>query len=525
LGDFDRQLAVLVSLGKIASPILGKDNKMKIQPVILCGGSGTRLWPMSREQHPKQLLALLGPNTMLQTTAQRLDAAELAAGSELLQPLVVVNEEYRFATAEQLREVSITAAAILLEPEGRNTAPALTVAALAAVQEGEDPVLVVMPADHEIVQLAAFRSVVAQAVSLAGEGRLVTFGIPAVAPETGYGYIQRGSAIAGTHAESIARFVEKPDAKTAQGYVDSGDYYWNSGLFVTRASVWLAQIEHFRPDIFRSCRAAMAAAKRDKDFLRLDKDAFDACPSDSIDYAVMEKMGRNGSADVPVVLPLDAGWSDVGAWSALWELGNKDAHGNVFTGDVVAEGTERSFVRAESRLVACVGISDAVVVETPDAVLVAKRDQLHQLKKIVSDLKAAGRKECDAHRKVHRPWGCYDSVDAGPRFQVKRIVVKPGATLSKQMHHHRAEHWIVVVGTARVTCGDKTFLLSENESTYIPLGTLHRLENPGKVPLELIEVQSGSYLGEDDIVRFDDAYGRVSGPEKPLAGSIKTAPK
>ncbi len=480
---------------------------MKVQPVILCGGSGTRLWPLSREQHPKQLLALLGKQTMLQTTARRLESGALAE-ADLLQPLVVVNEEYRFATAEQLRQVGITAAAILLEPEGRNTAPALTAAALAAMQDGDDPVLVVMPADHEIVKLAAFRGVVAKAVQLAEHGRLVTFGIPASSPEVGYGYIQRGQAIGGTGAESITRFVEKPDLQTAQGYVDSGEYYWNSGLFVMRASVWLAQVEHFRPDILRACRTAMAAAKRDKDFLRLDKEAFLACPSDSIDYAVMEKLGRNGSADVPAVLPLDAGWSDVGAWGALWELGDKDTDGNVFAGDVMAEATHNSFVRAESRLVACVGISDVVVVETPDAVLVAKRDQLHLLKKIVATLKAKGRKESDAHRKVHRPWGCYDSVDAGERFQVKRIIVNPGASLSQQMHHHRAEHWIVVVGTARVTCGEKTFLLSENESTYIPLGTQHRLENPGKVPLELIEVQSGSYLGEDDIVRFDDVYGR-----------------
>lgn len=496
---------------------------MKVQPVILCGGSGTRLWPLSREQHPKQLLALLGGQTMLQTTALRVNASAIPTDWQLMQPLVVVNEEYRFATAEQLREVNITAAAIILEPEGRNTAPALTVAALAAVQEGEDPVLVVMPADHEISKLDAFRGIVEQAVRLAADGRLVTLGIPALSPETGYGYIQRGGAIAGTSAESIARFVEKPDLQTAQTYVESKDYYWNSGVFVTRASVWLAQIEHFRPDIFKACRASMAAASVDKDFLRLDKTTFRACPADSIDYAVMEKLGRNGRADVPAVLPLDAGWSDVGAWGALWDLGKKDANANVFSGDVMEQGTQRSFVRAESRLVACIGLSDTVVIETPDAVLVAKRDQLHLLKKIVADLKAAGRKECDAHRKIHRPWGCYDSVDAGPRFQVKRIVVKPGASLSRQMHHHRAEHWIVVVGTARVTCGTKTFLLSENESTYIPLGTLHRLENPGKVPLELIEVQSGSYLGEDDIVRYDDVYGRDCLPEDAAATPASTA--
>ena len=489
------------------------EGPIKVQPVILCGGSGTRLWPLSREQHPKQLLALTGPQTMLQATALRVNARSVPSGSELIAPLVVVNEDYRFATAEQLREVGITAAAILLEPAGKNTAPALTVAALAAVEGGDDPVLVVMPADHEMVKLDAFRVAIANAIELAAKGRLVTFGIAPTAPETGYGYIQKGPAIPGTTGAGITRFVEKPDQATAQAYLESGDYYWNSGLFITRASVWLEQIRRFRPDIDAACRDSMAAAARDKDFLRLDKATFSACPSDSIDYAVMERLAPDGDAGIPAVLPLDAGWSDVGAWGALWELGAKDGGGNVFTGDVIAEGNERTFVRAESRLVACVGLTDTVVVETPDAVLVAHRDQLPLLKQIVSRMKEAGRKECNAHRKVHRPWGCYDSIDVGDRFQVKRIIVKPGASLSQQMHHHRAEHWIVVVGTAKVTCGTETFLLSENQSTYIPLGTLHRLENPGKVPLELIEVQSGSYLGEDDIVRFDDVYGRVPGQD------------
>lgn len=485
---------------------------MRVQPVILCGGSGTRLWPLSREQHPKQLLALMGEHTMLQATALRVDDGAVPGGWELDAPVVVVNEDYRFATAEQLREVGITAAAVILEPVGKNTAPALTVAAMAALRGDEDPILVVMPADHQIVQLEAFREAISHAVRLAAEGRLLTFGIAPASPETGYGYIKRGGPIPDSPAETIAGFVEKPDRETAQRYLESGAYYWNSGLFVVRASVWLKQVEYFRPDILRSCTEAMAGAVRDRDFLRLDRRAFENCPSESIDYAVMEKLGRNGHADLAAVVPLDAGWSDVGAWGALWELGTKDDHENVFSGDVIAEGTERTFVRSESRLVACVGLKDAVVVETPDAVLVAQRDGLPLLKKIVAGLKASGRSETDAHRKIHRPWGCYDSVDSGQRFQVKRIIVKPGASLSRQMHHHRAEHWIVVVGTARVTCGKETFLLSENQSTYIPLGTLHRLENPGKVPLELIEVQSGSYLGEDDIVRFDDAYGRDCQP-------------
>jgi mannose-1-phosphate guanylyltransferase/mannose-6-phosphate isomerase len=481
---------------------------MKGQPVILCGGSGTRLWPLSREQHPKQLLALAGGHTMLQATALRINAGAMPAGWHVQPPVLIVNEEYRFTTAEQLRLVSVTPAAIILEPVGRNTAPALTVAALSAVQGEDDPVLVVMPADHVMSGSERFRDAVAQATELAADGRLVTFGITPTAPNTGYGYIQLGDRIPGYHAHAITRFAEKPDLETAQGYLSSGDYLWNSGIFVMRASVWIAQMERFRPDILSACKAAMAASTRDRDFLRVGAEAFTACPSDSIDYAVMEKLMSSDGPQLGAVLPLNAGWSDVGAWSTLWEIGDKDADGNALEGDVIAVGTRDTLVRAESRLVACVGVRDMVVVETPDAVLVAHRDELQQIKEVVARLKAAGRPECDTHRKVYRPWGSYDGVDSGHRFQVKRIVVNPGASLSLQMHHHRAEHWIVVVGTARVTRGEETFLLSENQSTYIPLGTSHRLENPGKVPLELIEVQSGAYLGEDDIIRFEDTYGR-----------------
>jgi mannose-1-phosphate guanylyltransferase/mannose-6-phosphate isomerase len=486
---------------------------VRVQPVILCGGSGTRLWPLSREQYPKQLLALDGERTLLQATALRIDASAVPPGWRLEPPLVIVNEAYRFITAEQLRQVAVPAV-ILLEPAGRNTAPALSAAALSALDGNDaadaDPVLVVMPADHVIAQLDRFLDAVAQALPLAAAGRLVTFGIVPTAPETGYGYIQRGAGIPGSAAADIARFVEKPDSETAQRYLDSGDYLWNSGIFILRASVWLGLIGRLRPDILKSCREAMAASVRDADFLRLEPRAFAACPADSIDYAVMEKLAPAAGAGRGAVLPLDAGWSDVGGWDALWKIGAKDGDGNALAGDIVTVGTRNTLVRAESRLVACVGLNNAVVVETPDAVLVASRDQLHLIREVVARLKAAARPECDAHRKIYRPWGCYDCIDTGHRFQVKRIVVKPGARLSLQMHHHRAEHWIVVVGTARVTRGDEVFLLAENQSTYIPLGTTHRLENPGKVPLEIIEVQSGAYLGEDDIVRFEDSYGRDS---------------
>ena len=491
---------------------------MLIQPVVLSGGSGTRLWPLSREKYPKQLLALVGDDSLLQATVRR---TEGITGAELAPPIVVCNEEYRFVIAEQLRLMD-RPGAIVLEPAGRNTAPALTLAALAATRDGADPVLLVMPADHVIADTAIFRDVVGIGAALAEEGLVVTFGITPDSPETGYGYIQAGEYLAGADrggsrdARLIARFVEKPNLQTATAYLEQGSYLWNSGLFMMRASVWLAAIGACRPDIRVACNAAWAGGSRDGEFLRVGKDDFAACPSDSIDYAVMERItaiGRDtvraaGELPLGVVIPLQAGWSDVGAWDALWEVLPKDDAGNVATGDVMLHDCRNTLAVADGRLVACVGVSDLVVVETPDAVLVVHKDRTQDVKQIVDVLKQRGRSEVQIHRKVFRPWGWYDSVDAGARFQVKRIVVKPGGTLSLQMHHHRAEHWIVVSGTAKVTKGDQTFLVSENESTFIPLGTTHRLENPGRVPLEMIEVQSGSYLGEDDIVRFEDVYGR-----------------
>jgi mannose-1-phosphate guanylyltransferase/mannose-6-phosphate isomerase len=478
---------------------------MNLQPVILCGGSGTRLWPLSREQYPKQLLALTGDDTMLQATARRVDKTLAAAGRQVLAPIVVGNEEYRFITAEQLRRAGVKPAAMVLEPAGRNTAPALTVAALVALETGDDPVLVVMPADHIIGGIEAFRAAVAEGMTHAESGKLVTFGIRPTHPETGYGYICAGTALLGPgDGYGIRAFVEKPDSATAERYLASGEYLWNSGIFMMRASVWLEQLGRVRPDILDGCRAAFTACTRGRDFLRLGQEAFAACPADSIDYAVMEKL----PAGLGVVISLTAGWSDVGAWDALWQIGAKDNSGNVLRGDVMTVDTRDSLAISQSRLVACVGLADAVVVETADAVLVAHKNRLQQVKDIVARLKREGRAESHAHRKIHRPWGYYDSVDAGQGFQVKRIVVNPGASLSLQMHHHRAEHWVVVSGTARVTRGDETFLLAENESTYIPIGTRHRLGNPGEAPLEVIEVQSGTYLGEDDIVRFEDTYGR-----------------
>jgi mannose-1-phosphate guanylyltransferase/mannose-6-phosphate isomerase len=407
---------------------------------------------------------------------------------------------------------------VVLEPFGRNTAPALTLAALVATKNAADPVLLVMPADHVITDVAAFQRVVSQGAALAAEGAVVTFGITPNAPETGYGYIQSGAASGGnaaaqTGARVIARFVEKPDLATAESYLADGSYLWNSGLFMMRASVWLSAMGVCRPDILAACQTAWEQGQADGEFVRVGKEAFAQCPSDSIDYAVMERLATGagqGNTTLPtgVVLPLSAGWSDVGAWDALWQVLPKDGSGNVTQGDVLLQDCENTLALSEGRLIACVGVSDLVVVETADAILVSHKDKTQDVKKIVDALKKQGRSEGSVHRKVFRPWGSYDGVDAGERFQVKRIVVKPGGTLSLQMHHHRAEHWIVVSGTARVTCGEKTFLLSENQSTFIPLGTTHRLENPGRVPLEMIEVQSGSYLGEDDIVRFEDVYGR-----------------
>jgi mannose-1-phosphate guanylyltransferase/mannose-6-phosphate isomerase len=479
---------------------------MNIQPVVLSGGSGTRLWPLSREKYPKQLLPLIGEDSLLQATVRRSDGI---AGITLAEPMVVCNEEYRFVIAEQLRVMG-RPGRIVLEPLGRNTAPALTIAAQAAIKSEADVVLLVMPADHVILDGAAFHAAVRQGAALAESGAVVTFGITPDAPETGYGYIQSGESYSG--AQRIARFVEKPDLATAQSYLDAGTYLWNSGIFMVRASVWLAAIKACRPDIAAACDTAWAQGQTDGEFTRVGKDAFAQCPSDSIDYAVMERLAASGAQDatlpVGVVIPLRAGWSDVGSWDALWQVLPKDAQGNVAQGDVLLQDSTNTLAMSEGRLIACVGVSDLIVVETADAILVCHKDKTQDVKKIVDRLKAEGRPERSLHRKVFRPWGWYDGVDAGERFQVKRIVVKPQGILSLQMHHHRAEHWIVVSGTAKVTRGEETYLVSENESTFIPLGTTHRLENPGRVPLEMIEVQSGSYLGEDDIVRFEDVYGR-----------------
>ncbi|PRH83418.1 mannose-1-phosphate guanylyltransferase/mannose-6-phosphate isomerase [Arenimonas caeni] len=470
-------------------------------PVLLSGGSGTRLWPLSREMHPKQFQPLVGEKSLLQATVER-----LAGLPGMAAPIVVANEEHRFMVAEQLRQLGAEASAIVLEPVGRNTAPAIAVAALQAMAGGEDPLLLVLPSDHVIADPAGFRAAVQEARrGAAEEGSLVTFGVVPTGPETGYGYI-KAFAPEGAPAEggvrAVERFVEKPDLATAQGYVASGDYFWNSGMFLFRASRYLAELEAQAPAILAGARAALAGAKRDVDFLRLDREAFEACPSDSIDYAVMEK------TRAAAVLPINVGWNDVGSWSALWEIADQDPDGNAHHGDVLALGCRNTLAWGGRRLVSLLGLEDVIVVDTDDALLVAARERVQEVKDIVARLKAEGRPQASIHRKVYRPWGSYDGIDSGERFQVKRIVVKPGAALSLQMHHHRAEHWIVVKGTARITCEDKVFMLSENQSTYIPLGSKHRLENPGKVPVELIEVQSGSYLGEDDIVRFEDAYGR-----------------
>ncbi|MDR2214654.1 MAG: mannose-1-phosphate guanylyltransferase/mannose-6-phosphate isomerase [Nevskiaceae bacterium] len=469
-----------------------------LTPVLLSGGAGTRLWPLSRELYPKQLLPLVDNETMLQVTARRADGLDAAP------PLVVCNEEHRFLVAEQLRVIGHPPQRILLEPVGRNTAPAIALAALAATAEGGDPLLLVLPADHAMRNVAAFQAAVNVAARAAQDGALVTFGVVPDKPETGYGYIRRGEALPGESAGAhrIAAFVEKPDAARAAQFVASGEYLWNSGMFLFRASRYLAELQRHAPDILDACRNALNGAKRDLDFTRLDEAAFRACRSESIDYAVMEK------TDAAAVVPLDAGWSDVGSWASLHAALPADAAGNVTRGDVVLENCANSYVYAGSRLVAAIGLKDHVVVETKDAVLVAPRDQVQDVKTLVNRIRASGRQEHLLHREVHRPWGSYDSIDAGDRFQVKRLSVKPGASMSLQLHHHRAEHWIVVSGTARITRNDEVFLLEENQSTYIPIGAKHRIENPGKIPLHMIEVQSGAYLGEDDIVRFEDVYGR-----------------
>ena len=480
---------------------------MLIQPVVLSGGSGTRLWPLSREKYPKQLLSFVGQDSLLQATLRRLEGID---GATCAPPLVVCNDEYRFVVAEQLRLMGLQGR-IVLEPVGRNTAPALTLAALAARAAGDDPVLLVMPADHVVSQVAAFQECVRHAARLAQNGAVVTFGITPDRPETGYGYIQAGAALDAGGACAIARFVEKPDRATAEGYLQQGNYSWNSGVFVLRASVWLNALRLCRPDILEACEAAWNKSTSDLSFVRVDAEAFAACPSDSIDYAVMERLaGAQAVEGLPqgVVLPLSAGWSDVGAWDALWQILPKDEAGNVSQGRVMLQDCNDTLAYSSGRLLACVGVQSLVVVETPDAVLVVDQRHTQDVKKIVDRLKREGCAEGMLHRKVYRPWGWYDGVDAGERFQVKRIMVKPGGKLSLQMHHHRAEHWVVVRGTARVTKGDEAFLLTENQSTYIPLGVTHRLENPGHVDLEMIEVQSGSYLGADDIVRLGDVYGR-----------------
>jgi mannose-1-phosphate guanylyltransferase/mannose-6-phosphate isomerase len=498
---------------------------IRVQPVILAGGSGTRLWPLSRQQFPKQLIELIGAESLLEETLRRLDGFDAVREASRFQTseefVVVCGSEHKMLTAQQI-ERNGRRARIVLEPCARNTAPALTLAALAASADilADDPVMVVMPADHAVLNRDAFQCAIASAIEHAAAGALVTLGIVPDRIETGYGYIKAGELVRRTggvdetapRAHVLERFVEKPRRELAEQYLESGEYWWNSGIFVCRASVWLAAIQHFQPGIHAACVAAFGNGCHQDGFTQLDIAAFEACPDDSIDYAVMERIAREPGFS-GVVIPLEAGWSDVGAWDAVWALSEKDEDGNVARGRALFEGSTNSFAHSDGRLVACVGLSGVVVVETADAILVASKDRVQEVKAIVGRLKAAKGAEAHDHRKVQRPWGFYDSIDRGERFQVKRIVVNPGARLSLQMHHHRAEHWTVVCGTALVTRGEETFLLSENQSTFIPLGTTHRLENPGKTPLEVIEVQSGTYLGEDDIVRFDDKYGRVEAAE------------
>ncbi len=479
-----------------------------IQPVILCGGSGTRLWPLSRAGFPKQFLCLTGDESLFQQAAKRLVGLG-SADLEVAKPIIVTGEEHRFLANEQLREVGIELGAALLEPVGRNTAPALTLAALAAQASGQDPVMVVTPADQTVANTVAFTQALQAAVREAASGCIVILGITPDSPETGYGYIQ-AAVKAEESAMLVQRFVEKPNAATSQKYLAEGGYYWNAGMFVLKASVWLKALEEFRPDILRATTVAWEQRSTDTNpatpFVRPGKAEFAAIPSESIDYAVME---RCPGSEYPIkMVPLDAGWSDLGAWDSVWSVLPKDSSGNALLGDVIANDSRNTLVHATSRLVGLVGVDNLVVVETPDAVLVADKSRSQDVKHIVNALQQQKREEHTLHRKVHRPWGWYDSIDEGGRFKVKRIQVKPGASLSLQKHHHRAEHWVVVSGTAEITNGDKVLLLTENQSTYIPLGVVHRLANPGTIPLEIIEVQSGSYLGEDDIVRFEDHYGR-----------------
>ncbi|MFK4072953.1 mannose-1-phosphate guanylyltransferase/mannose-6-phosphate isomerase [Ectopseudomonas khazarica] len=475
-----------------------------MQPVVLCGGSGTRLWPLSRSGFPKQFLCLVGNDSLFQQSIKRLMAGDESSDAPS-SPYIVCNEEHRFLAQEQLRELGVDNATFLLEPVGRNTAPALTLAALSALDSGVDPVLVVTPADQAITDDEAFRVAMHRAVTSAVEGSIVILGITPDRPETGYGYIKVASS--DEAVATVERFVEKPDLVTAQAYLDEGGYYWNAGLFVLKASVWLAAVESFRPDILQASVTSWKGKRIDGAFVRPDREAFAAIPSESIDYAVMEKCP--GGALPIKMLPLDAGWSDLGAWDAVWSVSPKDDKGNALHGDVLIADSGNSLVHASNRLVALAGVENLVVIETADAVLVADRSRCQDVKQIVTLLNQQSREEHALHRKVHRPWGWYDSIDEGGRFKVKRIQVNPKASLSLQKHHHRAEHWIVVQGTAEITRGSETLLLSENQSTYIPLGEVHRLANPGSIPLEIIEVQSGSYLGEDDIIRFDDQYGRT----------------
>ena len=467
----------------------------KFNPVLLCGGVGSRLWPVSREARPKQYLNLIGEQSMLQQTLGRLDGLPVAT------PMVVCNEQHRFLVAEQLRQLDIESPSIVLEPAGRNTAPAIAIAAIDALAKDPEAVLLVLPADHHIADVGALQSAVTQALNVVDEGRLITFGLIPNRPETGYGYIRCGKELSGSISD-LAEFVEKPDAATAEAYLESGDYVWNSGMFMFRADAYCEALATHQPEMLKICREAMAAASTDMDFVRPDPELFASCPSDSIDYAVMEKTDRGA------VVSLDCGWSDIGAWSALWEAGSSDADGNVTVGDVLLDNSRNSYVRSQSRLVTATGIDDLVIVETADAVMVADRHSVQDVKNIVNALKGLDRSEAHSHHRVFRPWGSYESLASADGFQVKRIIVNPGQRLSLQMHHHRAEHWVVVRGVAEVVNGEESFLLREDQSAYIPIGAKHRLSNPGAVPLELIEVQSGSYLGEDDIVRFEDVYER-----------------
>jgi len=476
---------------------------IKTRPVILCGGSGTRLWPLSRSGFPKQFLCLTGKESLFQEAVKRLTGLA-SEDVNLCSPFIITNEEHRFLALEQLREIGAEPGAVLLEPVGRNTAPALTLVALAAIENEDDPVLIVTPADQTVADVPAYNSAMHDAIRQAAEGVIVILGVTPDCPETGYGYIK--TSVESSLIHTVERFVEKPDQAKARQYLAEGGYYWNAGMFVLKASVWLQAIECFRPDISAATRAAWAQRSSDASFVRPGAAEFSAIPSDSIDYAVMERCP--GSRFPIQMTPLDAGWSDLGAWDAVWNVLPKDENGNAHSGDVLTTDSRNTLVHASSRLVTLVGVENLIVVETPDAVLVVEKSRSQDVRHIVNALQQKKREEHTLHRKVHRPWGWYDSIDECGRFKVKRIQVKPGASLSLQKHHHRAEHWVVVKGTAEITNGEKVFLLTENQSTYIPLGVVHRLANPGTIPLEIIEVQSGSYLGEDDIVRFEDHYGR-----------------